>query len=172
MQILKKIEYIPSYIRARILSVRFGTIGNTVFIRENFTYSSPKNIRLGHHIYINHHVDLGADASGIEIGNFVQIAPYVTIMSAMHEHERTDIPMYEQKGYISKKVIIEDDVWIGLRAIILPGVKIGKGAIVGAGSVVTKNVESYSVVGGVPAKFIRSRLVSRNNGIKVSMKKT
>ncbi len=60
----------------------------------------------------------------------------------------------EKKGI---NPIIEDDVWIGRNAIIMPGVRIGKGSIVGAGAVVTKNVEPYSIVGGVPAKLIRKR---------------
>ena len=55
------------------------------------------------------------------------------------------------------KIIIEDDVWIGRNAIVMPGIKIGKGSIIGAGSVVTRNVESFSVVGGVPAKLIKKR---------------
>jgi len=53
--------------------------------------------------------------------------------------------------------VIEDDVWIGRNAVIMPNVKIGKGSIIGAGAVVTKNVKAYSVVGGVPAKLIRKR---------------
>jgi maltose O-acetyltransferase len=62
------------------------------------------------------------------------------------------------QGFKDKEpVIIEDDVWIGARVIILPGVKIGKGSIVGAGAVVTKDVEPYSIVAGVPAKLIRKR---------------
>lgn len=65
--------------------------------------------------------------------------------------------MYEQKGYITGKVVLEDDVWIGYRAIILPGVTIHKGAVVGAGAVVTKDVEPFAVVGGVPAKVIKYR---------------
>lgn len=158
IKLVKKIQHLPPFLRARYLSMRFGSMGNTVFIRECFSFSSPRNIIIGNNVYINHHVDLGADPSGIEIGNYVQIAPYVTIMSAMHEHERTDIPMYEQKGYKSARVVIEDDVWLGLRAIILPGVRIGKGSIVGAGAVVTKDVAPYTVVGGVPARFIKSRL--------------
>ena len=61
----------------------------------------------------------------------------------------------KEKG---KKVIVEDDVWIGRSAIIMPGVKIGKGSIVGAGSVVTKDIEPFSVVGGVPSKLIKKRI--------------
>ena len=62
------------------------------------------------------------------------------------------------QGSTRKWVIIEDDVWIGTRAIILPGTRIGKGSIIGAGSVVTKDVPQYSIVGGNPARILKTRL--------------
>ena len=65
--------------------------------------------------------------------------------------------MRYQGGKEVAPVVIGDDVWIGSRVIILPGVKIGNGSVIGAGAVVTKDVEPYSVVGGVPAKLIRRR---------------
>ncbi|MGL4999088.1 MAG: acyltransferase [Cetobacterium sp.] len=89
---------------------------------------------------------------GIEIGNSVSISPGVQIITAQHELNSKCF-----KG-VRFKVIIEDYAWIGTNAIILPGVKIGRGAVVAAGAVVTKNVESYEVVGGNPAKFIKNRV--------------
>lgn len=108
-------------------------------------------------MYINKDVFLGSNPCGLTIGNYVQIAPYVWIMNAIHEYESLDKPMYEQKGYKTGRIIIKDDVWIGLRAIIMPGVTIGTGAVIGAGAVVTKDVPPYAVVGGVPAKVIKYR---------------
>ena len=67
------------------------------------------------------------------------------------------MPMYMQEESFYGKTIIEDDVWIGARSIILPGRKIGEGSIVAAGSVVTKDVEPFSIVGGNPAKLIKFR---------------
>ena len=79
------------------------------------------------------------------------------IITVNHNTERIDIPMREQGSLPPQKVTICDDVWIGARVIILPGVTIGKGSIIAAGAVVTKNVPEYAVVGGVPAKVIKYR---------------
>jgi len=85
------------------------------------------------------------------------IGPDVVVLSASHKFDRTDIPMCQQGGEPLRPVYIGDDVWIGTRAIILPGRKIGKGAIIGAGAVVTKDVPEYAIVGGNPARVIRYR---------------
>lgn len=74
-----------------------------------------------------------------------------------HEMSRRDIPMRLQGDSVSKPVVIGDDVWIGARSIILKGVHIGKGAVIAAGAVVTKDVPEYAIVGGVPAKVIKYR---------------
>lgn len=84
------------------------------------------------------------------------MGPEVTILTHTHNIERTDIPM-RQQGTIVKEVIIGNDVWIGMRSIIMPGVKIGNGAVIGAGAVVTKDVPDNAIVGGVPSKIIRYR---------------
>lgn len=95
------------------------------------------------------------DARGkLIIGNNVSISPNVKIITAQHDLNSNNFK------YISSPIKIEDYVWIGTGAIILPGVTLGKGAVICAGSVVTKNVEEYSVVGGNPAKYIKTR--SRN----------
>jgi maltose O-acetyltransferase len=94
----------------------------------------------------------------VTIGNFVMIAPNVNILwGRVHQHHRTDVPMVLQGEEYKGKVIIEDDVWIGINAIVAAGVQIGRGAVIAAGAVVTKDVAPYSIVGGVPARFIRSR---------------
>ena len=93
----------------------------------------------------------------VTIGKNVMMGPECHIYTAFHEYGRTDIPMIEQ-GYAARKpVVIGNDVWIGLRVIIMPGVHIGNGCIIGAGAVVTHDVPDYAVVGGVPAKIIRFR---------------
>jgi maltose O-acetyltransferase len=158
---INKLKYLGSFLRAKWYKFFLKKIGHTVFIAGNFSCINPKNVSIGHHVYINHHVHIMSFPIGVEIGNYVQIAPYVTIMNGFHEYDRLDIPMYEQKGYKIGKIIIEDDVWIGLRAIIMPGVRIKKGSIIGAGAVVTRDVDEYSIVGGVPAKFIKSRLMKK-----------
>lgn len=84
------------------------------------------------------------------------MGPEVTILTHTHCIDRIDIPMSRQ-GSIVKKVCIGNDVWIGMRSIIMPGVKIGDGAVIGAGAIVTKDVPAFAIVGGVPAKVIKYR---------------
>lgn len=121
-------------------SVKITTLSNDVSIGKN-TVIGAKSIING----------------PIEIGNDVMIAPEVWIMTISHITERVDIPMKKQGSTSPKRVKIGNDVWIGARTIILPGVEIGEGSIIGAGSIVTKDVKPYSVVAGAPAKFIKSR---------------
>ena len=85
------------------------------------------------------------------------IGPRCIIYTRNHAFERTDIPMFRQGMSETKPVVINDDVWIGARVTILPGVTVGKGAIIGAGSVVTKNIPEYAIVGGISAKVIKFR---------------
>ncbi len=84
------------------------------------------------------------------------MAPEVAIIATNHNYDRIDIPM-NQQGEINKTIEIGDDCWLGYRSIICAGVKIGKGSIVAAGAVVTKDVPPYSIVGGIPAKVIKTR---------------
>ena len=81
----------------------------------------------------------------------------VTIITRNHRFDRTDIPMMEQGFEEERPVYIGNDVWIGDRALILPGVHIGDGSIIAAGAVVTKDVPPYSIAAGVPARKIRDR---------------
>lgn len=93
---------------------------------------------------------------GLKIGNGVRIGTKATMIPANHIFRRTDIPIYQQ-GVSQEGIKIEDDVWIGANSTIVDGVTIHTGSIVGAGSVVTKDVPKYSIVAGVPAKIIKSR---------------
>lgn len=106
---------------------------------------------------LNIDVILNADLGGrIIIGKDCLIGPRVVIRSANHIYEDKKIPIKNQ-GHTFKDIILENDVWIGANSVILAGVKIGQGSVVGAGSVVTHDVEPYTVVGGVPAKKIKER---------------
>lgn len=94
----------------------------------------------------------------VTIGDNVMMGPEVVIYTSGHKHDRIDIPMMEQGSSKTQPVIIGNDVWIGRRVIIMPGVTIGDGVIIGAGAVVTKNIEPYMVAVGVPAKAVKNRL--------------
>lgn len=85
------------------------------------------------------------------------MGPDVLIIGQNHNFESVDLPMRLQGYSSSEKVIIEDDVWIGARVVILPGVKIGSGSILGTASVVTKDIPPYAIIGGNPARLIRYR---------------
>lgn len=128
--------------------------GKKVTIENQCYIGSGKNIELGDYSGIGQRCYL---QGSITIGKYVMMAPEVVVLTIDHKFNDISKPMRFQGHKKGKPVIIEDDVWIGHRVIILPGVRIGKGSIIGAGSIVTKDVESFSIVGGNPAKLIRKR---------------
>lgn len=91
------------------------------------------------------------------MGDYVLMGPEVVIYSSMHAYDNLEIPIMMQGAKEIQPVTIGDDVWIGLRAVIMPGVKIGNHVIIGSGAIVTHDVPDYAVVGGVPAKIIHFR---------------
>ena len=120
----------------------------------------PQNgsrLTIGDRVALNDNVTINADCGGkITIGNDVLIAPNVVLRAANHQYELRDVTINKQ-GHAAGVINIADDVWIGANAVILPNVSIGKGAIIGAGSVVTGDVPAYAIAAGVPAKVISSR---------------
>ncbi len=151
------VGYIPSHHFRRFFYRIFGIeIGRGSTIHMGARFYNPCNIKIGKDTIIGEEAVLdGRDK--LTIGNHVDIASEVMIYNA--EHSIKD-PNFKA---VSAPVIIEDFVFIGPRAIILPGVTIKKGAIVGAGAVVTKNIDEGVIVGGVPAKQIGKRDVKDLN---------
>ena len=123
------------------------------FFENNIYIGNAKKISIGKYCHINENVFI----QGAFIGDFVMIAPNVSILNSTHNYQNINLPMIKQKEILNLNPIIEDNVWIGRNAIILPNIKIGTGSIVGAGAIVTKNIKPYTIVGGVPAKFIKER---------------
>lgn len=123
------------------------------YVEHNVYLGKGENVKIGSNCHLNENVFI----QGAYIGNNVLIAPNVSILSVSHNHENTEIPIVNQGETQPNPPTIEDDVWLGRNVVIMPGILVGKGSIIGAGAVVTKNVEPYSVMGGVPAKFIKSR---------------
>lgn len=128
------------------------------------SYGSNINIERGS--MFNGHCTLGSNSSiginselngPVEIGNNVMMGPEVIIYTQNHEYKDTSHTMIEQGYQEYRSVVIGDDVWIGRRVIILPGVTIGNGCVIGAGAIVTKSFPEYSVIGGNPAKIIKLR---------------
>jgi maltose O-acetyltransferase len=143
------------HIRSHLCSNIFLKCGNNINVEKGVFFGSGSQIQIGD----NSGIGLNASIAGhITIGKNVMMGPDVMIYTQNHESSSTDIPMIEQGNTEVNPVIIEDDVWIGARAIILPGVTLKKGSIIAAGSVVTKSTEKYVIVGGNPAKVIKSRI--------------
>jgi len=121
-----------------------------------FHVSEPHKLEIGDNVSIGMYVYMWSEG-GIKIGNRVMIGSHVQISSATHEYNKEIM----RNTHVTKPVLIEDDVWIGTHAVILPGVTIGHGAVVGANSVVTKNIEPMSVVMGSPARLYKYRSISK-----------
>ena len=126
--------------------------GTNVNIEKGAQFSSEISLGDNSGIGVNALV-----SSYVTIGKDVMMGPDCIILTSNHGFERKDIPMWKQSSSEPRPVVIGDDVWIGARVIILPGVHVGNGSVIGAGSVVTKDVEPGSIVGGNPAKLIRMR---------------
>lgn len=126
--------------------------GKNVNIESNATFSSKVTLEDYSGIGINAKI-----YGTCHIGRYVMMGTDVIIITRNHRFDRTDIPMMEQGFEEERPVYIGNDVWIGDRVLILPGVHIGDGSIIAAGAVVTKDVPPYSIVAGVPARKIRDR---------------
>lgn len=155
----------------------FKKIGANVIFELGVLVFHPETIELGTNIYIGHNTILKGyyknslkigdntwigqncffhSAGNIRIGNRVGIAPHVKILTSRHAEQGRDLPILLSELEFAE-VVIEDDSDIGIGAIILPGVSIGKGAQIGAGAVVSRNIPDYAVAFGVPAKVVRLR---------------
>ncbi|MCO4293682.1 hypothetical protein NF867_12485 [Solitalea sp. MAHUQ-68] len=140
-------------IRFFLIKQFINQLGKNTKIQQNVRFGNGKEITIGSFCAINENVYI----QKASIGNYVMIAPNVAIIGSSHDFESVEIPMIFQGTNRNIGPTIDDDVWIGRNAIIMPGVQIGKGSIIGAGAVVTKDIEPYSIVGGVPAKLIKYR---------------
>lgn len=125
-----------------------------------FDFFTFKNIELGDDVAISVGAHFSASNSRITIGNKVMFGPNVTIMCGDHNTSmigRYMIDVEEKLPENDQPVVIEDDVWVGTGVILLKGVTIGRGSIIAAGSVVTRDVQPYAIMAGVPARLVRKR---------------
>jgi acetyltransferase-like isoleucine patch superfamily enzyme len=155
----------------------FRALGANVVFEAGVLVFHAANISLGANIYIGHRTILkgyhlnelvvGDDvwigqngffhsAGGIRIGSRVGIGPTVSILTSTHREEGRHVPILHSDIEFAP-VVIEDDCDIGVGAIILPGVTIGRGAQIGAGAVVSRDIPAYAVAAGVPARILRER---------------
>ena len=137
--------------RQAILRELLGHIGHDSMIWPPFYCAYGTNIHLGDQVFLNYNCTI-LDTNEVRIGNHVMIGPSVQIYCAAHELQAE---LRNQNLEVARPVVIEDNVWIGGGAILLPGVTIGRNAVVGAGAVVTRSVPANTVVAGNPARVIR-----------------
>lgn len=142
------------YNRLRIACLRgIISIGSNTKIQRSVYVGNGNHIGIGNNCLINELVRL----DNVSIGNNVMIARESIVLGKMHESADPNIPMTSQGVKDVQRTIIEDDVWLGLRVVVMPGVHIRTGCIIAAGGVVTKDTEPFGIYGGVPAKLIKKR---------------
>ncbi|MBB5636591.1 maltose O-acetyltransferase [Pedobacter cryoconitis] len=157
--LVKNLFEIPPYklnivgsLRIFFARLYIRSCGKGVAIERGASFS--RKLTLGDHSGVGRNAWVRGE---VTIGNYVLMAPNVVILTQNHIFDRIDIPILEQGTTAEKPVVIEDDCWICQNVIILPGITIGKGSVIAAGAVVTKNVAPYSIMGGNPAKLIKHR---------------
>lgn len=152
---------------------KFHKCGTKVRIGRNSEFIN-KNISIGNNVYIGSRASFIASVAHIHIGSNVMFGPGVTIRGGDHRIDivgkyMIDVKESEKLKENDQDVFIKDDVWIGCNATILKGVTIGQGSVVAAGSVVIKDVEPYSIYGGVPAKKLKDRFTKEEIKIHKEM---
>lgn len=157
---LNSCDYGDHDTRQMLMRQLLGSMGECVHIDIDFHCEYGKNIHLGSHVIINMNCTF-VDNNRIDIGNRVLIASDVKMYTATHStdpavrnHSNNPNPAYWCQT-CARPIRIEDEVWIGGGAIILPGVTVGRGSVVGAGAVVTRDIPPFSVAVGSPARVIR-----------------
>jgi len=143
---------------------KYGQIKNKykgLRIGKHVDINPIREVSFGKNVSISKNTSITTSSNGkskIYIGDDVMIGHNVLIIGGNHNISRRDIPMNQQGEGKDGPIIIENDVWIGAGSIILTGVTVKQGSVIGAGSVVTKDVPAYSIVAGNPAKLIKKRL--------------
>lgn len=141
--------------RSRFYNRYFKRKSSSVAIQVGVCIEHPYGLEMGERVSINRNSWLNA-VGGLTIGDHCAFGPETIIHTANHNFGDPETPFVEQ-GWTHKPVVIEDDVWLGARVVILPGSRIGKGAVIGAGSVISGNIEPYAIVHGEKASMKRSR---------------
>lgn len=155
----------------------FARIGENVIFEDGTRVFHPESIELGNNVYVGHNTILQGyyknkmligdnafigpncffhSAGSISIGKNVGLAAYTKILTSVHEEEGLEKPLSFSK-IVFAKVVIQDNVHVGIGTVILPGVTIGQGAQIGAGAVVSRDIPAFAVAVGVPARVIRIR---------------
>ena len=153
-----------SYTKSKDKKYDFKKCGEGVIVANTCRIYVSNNITIGNNVRIGDN-NLISGLGGITIGNNVVTGPDVTIWTANHNYEEATKLPYDE-DVILRPVTIEDNVWIGAKAIIVPGITIKEGAVVAMGAVVTKNVPKGAIVGGNPAKVLKYRNMEKYEKLK------
>lgn len=144
------------FLRYLLYKALFRHLGGFGYMMRGVQFIHSYGISMGR----NHHINTGCTfdgRGGLEIGENVLFGPNVVVVSSQHRWDiSATLPIIEQ-GHRKAKIEIGDDCWIGANAVVTPGVSLGQGTVVGAGSVVTSSTEPYSIVAGAPARKIGTR---------------
>jgi maltose O-acetyltransferase len=138
--------------RRRLLRHFLGHVGRNARILPGLRLTNPEKIRIGSNCNLNYNVFI-AGGGEVTIGDWVGFGPDVKIWSVNHRFDDPDTP-WQKQGWNSDPVKIEDDVWVAANVFVMPGVTIGHGAILSAGSVVNKSIPPFAIVAGNPARVI------------------
>lgn len=136
----------------RRLRYRAWGVHPTSYLAKNCNLD--RSLQMGAYGYIGPH---SVVPSGVTMGNYVMIGPELLVTGADHRFDEPGVAVIFSGRPDPRDVVIEDDVWIGARATLIKGVRVGRGAVIAAGAVVTRDVPPYTIVGGVPARPIRLR---------------
>jgi acetyltransferase-like isoleucine patch superfamily enzyme len=158
-QIFSRVPFTPGiWLRRFFLRCVGADIGDACIVGTRVHIVAPQQLCLRERTSISPGAILDC-RGGLFIGASSMVGIQAILLTSSHCFERTDVPMRDQ-GMRYAPVRIGEDVWIGARAVILSGVTIGRGSIIAAGAVVTKDIEPFGIVAGVPAQVLRSRIES------------
>lgn len=143
-------------LRYACFRLTFKRLAGFCYVQHGVTIVHPRRLSVGRHFGCNTGTYINAIGE-ITIGDYVLIGTNVTISSGRHPVEGAEPPVFA-RPVVPHPIVIEDDVWIGANAVIMPGVRIARGSVIGANAVVTRDTAAYSVNVGMPARMIRSRV--------------
>lgn len=149
------LDILPPFVRYGVFKLFLGRMGKDVLIDYKVYIRYFKNVQIGNHVRINRGCEFYTShglGKKIVIGDHVTISPNVKFYSAAQDYKQLGMPD------IADNIILEDYCWVCADSLILPGVTIGTGSVIGAGSVVTRDIPAWSVAVGNPAKVIKKRV--------------
>jgi acetyltransferase-like isoleucine patch superfamily enzyme len=160
----KAIPYLYDRLLSFFYKKSMKSCGSDVYLRPSSSdFKGLHNLSVGHHVLIPRNSTFYCTEAPLTIGNYVVFGPSPTIITGDHRIDVIGEYMYnveDKTPATDQPIVIEDDVWTGAHVTILKGVVVGRGSVIAAGSVVTKSFPPYSIIGGVPARLIKSRFTA------------